>query len=104
VRVTPDLDELAERLACLAHNDLVEVLRRVFEKHPPEQVRHVERRYLLAVSNHAGGMWEITGVGYPLVETMVDLQDGRCSHCGLEIQAPAKQARCPACLQSCGLT
>ena len=66
----------------------------------------LDRRYLLAVSNHTGGVWEITGVGYPLVDTMVDndLQAGGCPRCGLEVEAPAKQAQCPACFASCGLT
>lgn len=102
----PALTELADTLATLPPNDLVEVLRRVFETHPPEPLGHVERRYFLAVSNHAAGTWEVTGIGYPLVGLMEnnDLQQGNCPRCALEVEAPAKQAQCPACLAPCGLT
>jgi hypothetical protein len=106
LNVTPQLAELADRVAALSTNDLVEVLRRVFEKHSPEPTQHVERRYFLGVSQHCKGTWEVAGVAYPLIDPMDnnDRQQGRCGRCGLEVEAPAKQANCPACLAPCSLT
>ncbi len=104
--VTPMLAELAQRLAALPTNHLVDVLRHVFENHPPNRTPHVERRYFLGVSCRSHGTWEVIGVAYPLIGRVDndDLQQGGCRRCGLEVEAPAKHAQCPACLAPCDLT
>lgn len=101
--VTPQLAGLAEQVAALPTNDLVEVLRFGVRK-PPIPIPPTMSDPTSSWVAGRPETWDVVGVGYPLSDVMDDLQQGACRRCGLEFEAPAKRAQCPACLASCDLT
>ena len=122
----PELQDLAERLKQLSNGEMVAVLREVFTHKRPESdsievVGNLAYRFFLGVAyaelaeiNDGQLVWkqrqnqpnvEIDAIAY-LDDDYYDIefyrgdefcQMGFCSNCGVTLNSPVKNARCPIC-------
>lgn len=119
-----DSDQLIDRLKELPVEELIAVLRAVFEDPKPwlEQTSYYRSRFFLGTASaelesdegepERWGPWEIHAVAYPdpihngdgLGPTWGLCQEGPCSVCGVRARSNVKHGICSVCGASVGMT